>query len=328
MKKIILQTKLKRILARLFDFFISLILSIFVFTLLLPKTFNKELYDSNTKKIKEYYEISNLFIKTENGNFYSKVNFNSILTIKDLIDLDVKIENTNKKIHIIESLKDFYCLNLEKVTKETNYSVIDFNNKILKVNNEISNIKSISYENNKIDIELINNKEEKKTINYVINVFKNAINFFENNSFIKEYNKSNKDMMKKQLLYLLYYFIAFSFILDFLLPLFSKNNQSLGMRIFKSILLDKDGYKLKKIYLFPRWLGYILIEILLSIFTMGATILISYTMFLFNKKHRCIHDYFGNSVVVNKEDTFYFDSREEEEYIKNNVKRYNFNEYK
>ena len=43
--------------------------------------------------------------------------------------------------------------------------------------------------------------------------------------------------------------------------------------------------------------------------------LVTYTMFLFNKKRRCLHDYFGNSVVIDRNQSIWYPSKEVELYF-------------
>ena len=108
-----------------------------------------------------------------------------------------------------------------------------------------------------------------------------------------------------------------------MIPLFSKRNETIGKYIFKLGVISKDGYSLKKIWIFIRWLSYLVIELVGGFLTMGGTILISYTMLIFNKKKRTIHDYIGNSIVINKEESFYFNSYEEEKYLMENKRSIN-----
>ena len=85
----------------------------------------------------------------------------------------------------------------------------------------------------------------------------------------------------------------------------------------KIILNPKTGYELEKIYYLPRFLSYLIIEVILSFVTIGGTFLISYTMFQFTKKRRCIHDYLSKSCVVDKELSFVFKNKKIEEAYKN-----------
>ena len=104
-----------------------------------------------------------------------------------------------------------------------------------------------------------------------------------------------------------------------LIPLCLPNGKSLGKLFLHLVVLSKDGYELKKIWLLPRSLSYIVIELLLGVASFGATFLISYTMCMFMKEHRCIHDLLSNSVVAEEETSFWFkDEVDEEEYLARN----------
>ena len=72
--------------------------------------------------------------------------------------------------------------------------------------------------------------------------------------------------------------------------------------------------------LIVRWLAYILFEILLGFITFGGTLLISYTMFLFIKKRRCIHDFIGKSAVIDSENSMIFESEKEESFYINRAR--------
>ena len=63
-----------------------------------------------------------------------------------------------------------------------------------------------------------------------------------------------------------------------------------------------------------RWLSQYLIEFVGAVVSFGATLLITYTMSMFTKNHRSIHDYLGNSVVISEpESLWYLDAVEESE---------------
>ena len=82
-------------------------------------------------------------------------------------------------------------------------------------------------------------------------------------------------------------------------------------------LTEEENNELEKIYYLPRFLSYLIIEVILSFVTIGGTFLISYTMFQFTKKRRCIHDYLSKSCVVDKELSFVFKNKKIEEAYKN-----------
>ena len=90
--------------------------------------------------------------------------------------------------------------------------------------------------------------------------------------------------------------------------------ETIGKHIYRLGVLTSDGYRYKKIWLLTRWLCYVLIELIIGAMTFGASVLISYTMFLFCKKRRCLHDFIAKSVVIEKDGSIYFSTIEEENF--------------
>jgi len=317
MKRIILASRYKRVFAKLIDF---LILCIFTFgtffAFVFPNTFDQTSYVNNMKQIGIYYDESGLFLKSSSGTFVSQSSFSNIMKIDDLTSITVKVDDeTFKDINLTQSLFNFYTIRYMNFSDNNNLSEEVFKKEILKIGDEKSNIKALDITDQVFTYTMIDDKKESTTVNFVIEVFNSAIDIVNNSEKVEKLSENNRNIMVSALMYFPIILIGFSFILDFLIPLFSRNGQSIGKYIFKLAVLSKDGYTLKKYWLLPRWIGYIFIEIILGVCTIGGMIIISYTMMLFNKKHRVIHDYLGNSVVIDRSNSFWFSSREEEDFL-------------
>ena len=93
------------------------------------------------------------------------------------------------------------------------------------------------------------------------------------------------------------------------IPLFFKDGETLGKRMFKLCLANKLGYRISKIQLIPRFLLFVAIVVVLY-FVVGIGIislgiltfiaLVSYTLTVFTKGHKAIHDYIAGTIVVDK----------------------------
>ena len=81
----------------------------------------------------------------------------------------------------------------------------------------------------------------------------------------------------------------------------------------KLVVLDDMGYTYNKWKLIPRNLFCFIVEFVGGIASFGALLLITYTMSMFTKKHRSIHDYLFGSVVADSESSLWFDNPVEEE---------------
>ena len=77
-------------------------------------------------------------------------------------------------------------------------------------------------------------------------------------------------------------------------------------------VLSADGYVLKRYYHIPRFLSLFIIEMAGGILSFGGLFLISYILFCFNKKRRSIHDFVGNSVVIDKKASVWFVDKDQE----------------
>ena len=321
MKNIILARKGQRILARAIDFSIVLVLTlIFFLGVIFPSNFDRAKFDANNTRIIELYEDSDLFLVDANGNYNAKCSFSNISKLDDVYSINLTYGNTEyKNVSLTKSLYDFYTTKLNNYSDLSNLSNESYNLNILKLNSVESNIKEYDAINHTFT--LIDDTKSKETMEYFINQYKAACDYVLNYEEITSLTAENQKLMFDSLKLFIPLLIGISFIFDLLIPLFSKEGQTIGKHIFGLAVLDKDGYKCKKSKFIFRYAFYIGVEIILGFITMGGIIMISYTMFMFIKNRRCLHDLVIGTIVINKKESFFFDSPVEERYYEERAKR-------
>lgn len=306
MKNITLAKKSKRILARLIDFSMLLILSISTFFALTPVTFDSATYNNNVTKNIEIYKECGLYVN-KNGSYFAMTSVGTFSTLNDLTSYEFDF-NKGTKVDITKCMYIFYTTKYADFGGDYNLSIDNFRSQILKINTEESNIKDVTFGDSTV-IELIDASKEKTTVTFICDQFNSACNIVSNSSRIQANESANKKIMLYSILYIIPCLFVWALVLELIIPLCMKDGQTIGKKIFKIIVITSDGYKLKKIQLLPRFLAYIFIEVYLGFATFGGAFLISYTMFLFTKKRRCIHDYIAKTCVVDKELSIVFKNK-------------------
>lgn len=321
MKQIFLAKKGKRILARLIDLII-LFFSTFLlfFTLIYPNTFNKEQFNKNSIEIIEYFKDSELFIVDDNGNYSAKSTLASFKKIDDLYNNDLSFNNKEyKNVSLTKSLYDFYTIKYKEYGGVANLNNSQYENEVLLINNSESNIKS--YDFNSHTLKMIDSSKEDVTLTYFLNKYESTCKNMIKNSKINDLTNENQKLIFTALSGLLPTLFVFAFIYEFIIPCFSKYGETIGKHIFKIGLVNKDGYEIKKYQLFIRFLAYYFMDILLSAITFGGVFIITYTMMLFTKKRRCIHDFISGTVVINTVNSIIFKNKNEELYYLNKINK-------
>ena len=314
MKQIFLAKKSKRMLARLIDFVLvtGITLLLFMF-LIFPLTFNQDQYLKNNQEAVSLYNESGLFVVDESDNYRGKSSFNGFNKIEDLYSKEVTFENHTYTIQLTKSLFEFYTQKYTMFDGQKVFSLDTYKQEILKLNTTESNIKA--YDEMNHTFTLMDDSKANDTISYFTSVYTNTSQNIMSSSIIK-----NEQIMFHALSFIVPTLLGISFIFDLIIPLCMPNGETLGKKIMHLGLVSKDGYELKKYFLIPRFLSYIFIEYILGIVTFGGTFLISYTMFLFVKKRRCIHDFLSNSVVIDKDSSIIFKDAKEEAFYLNRQK--------
>lgn len=132
-----------------------------------------------------------------------------------------------------------------------------------------------------------------------------------------------------------------TFITAFVMPLFFKNGQTVGKKIFGIAVMRKDGVKVNNFVLFVRSvLGVYTIETMIpalliwmavflpgympiSLSVLAVILLLQIVFFVVTKAHTPIHDMIASAVTVDITSQMIFESVEErEEYIKKAQEKY------
>lgn len=315
MKQIFLAGKLKRILATLIDYLILFGTSaLLFFALVFPLTFNASGYQENSKTLLNRLQESEIYLTTESdGSYYPICDFSSCYRkIENLTECTVEYKKENVVIHTLERTYHFYTQKYETYVGKSNYSLEGFKTNVLKVGSEESNI--ATFDETLFTITVTDKLKVETTLAFIQSLLEDTADIIYNGEYIKTIADSNIAILRNVFLLIIPVVVFNCFILNFLIPVISSNGQTIGKYIFKLAVLNNSGYYLKKSKYIIRWLVYLL-ELFLGIATFGGVLLISYTMFLFTKNRRCIHDFAAGSIVIDNKTSVYFQNKIEEDYI-------------
>ncbi len=321
MKNIFYAKKSYRILSRVIDLLILILTSAILYiTLVFPNVFDKTKMLENNTKIVQLYKDSGLFAVDEEGNYAAYSQFGNIKKIEDLYNVDVTFNNKKyENIEISKALYEFYTIKYTTYGASNNFTSEVYKTNILKVGTSESNI--ASFDENTYKLTLIDESKEDDTMTFFYQAFQGACKSVINSSQVSSLTSSNQQLVLSSIYWIIPVLAGFSFIFEFLVPLFSPHNETIGKHIFKIGVISDKGYTLKKIMLLPRWISYLVFEIILGVLSFGGLILISYTMFMFTKKRKCIHDIFAKSIVIDNTRSIYFDNEKEESFYINRQKQ-------
>lgn len=322
MKQIVLAKRLHRIIAAFIDMIILTAISAVVFfTLVYPNAFDAKTYSENQKQVVELYRDSQLFVCTDDGNYAGKSTFSYNSKLEKLYDNDIEYEGSKFEDNCLtKDLFLFYTTLYKDYGAQANLTFDGFCGQILKTNTVNSNIASFDPVTYKIT--MIDDTKESETVAYFLSCYEVASKFVINSTVVNKYVTANQKLMGNAIVLFIPVAAGVSLLTMLLMPMLMPHGQTLGKLIFGIGVLDKNGYKLKKGWYVARWLVYISAEYILSFITFGGAFLISFTMFQFAKKRRCLHDMLSNSVVVNLKESLFFNSKEEEVIYKKYLDKY------
>ena len=288
-------------------------------TLVFPNTFDKAKVLENNNKVVQLYKDCGLFAVDEEGNYAAYSQFSNIKKLEDLYNVEVTFNNKKYEAQLSKVLYEFYTTKYTSYGSSNNLSSDIYKSTILKVGTSESNI--ASFDETTYKFTLIDESKEEDTVSFFYTAFQSACKSVINSQEVSSLTSSNQQIVLKSLYFIIPVVAGFSFIFDLLIPLFSPHNETIGKHIFKIGVISDKGYTLKKYMLIPRWIAYVLLEVILGVLSFGGTILISYTMFMFTKKRKCIHDIFGKSIVIDNTRSIYFDNEKEEAFYINRQKQ-------
>ncbi len=84
----------------------------------------------------------------------------------------------------------------------------------------------------------------------------------------------------------------------YIVPLTNKYRSSIGKKIMRISVVNKFYVPCNMLLLTTRFLSFLLIEVLLSLFTIGIPLLISFILCIILKSGQCIHDLLSTTMVL------------------------------
>lgn len=97
-----------------------------------------------------------------------------------------------------------------------------------------------------------------------------------------------------------------------LFPMILRNRCTLGKKICGiGVISRKDGLIAKRSQMCIRFLVFLLLEVVLSVFLLGIPMLISFTMMCFMKEGTSLHDYLSATITVDTRACLLFKTKEE-----------------
>ena len=119
-----------------------------------------------------------------------------------------------------------------------------------------------------------------------------------------------------------------TFIFFLVVPLCFKNGETLGKLMFKLCLANKLGYRISKMQLIPRFLLSMVVVVVLyfvvglNLISLGILTFLalgSYSMAIFTKEHKALHDFVSGTLVVDKVHSEIFKNYDEAIRIKESI---------
>lgn len=320
MKKIVLLTKGKRMLARLIDFLILLATSsIIYFAIIYPTCFDANRYADLSRELVTIYVDSGLFLSNSKGRCAAKSNYKDyITTVGQLNDVSITIgDEIVEHNNLLKDLYIYYTTKNVEYGEQVNFTYESYCKEIIKVNTEESNIASFDKDTYKIT--LMDESKQANTVSFFLTEYEKGALIVGNSPQAVANRNESGAMTRNFLLLIIPVVCGLSLIFDGLIPLFAPYGQTIGKFIFHAIVLTDQGHRVKKYKIMFRWFIYLL-ELALGVVTIGTGLLIPYTMFLFTKKRQALHDKIAKTVVANGDESIFFDTMAEEAYYINRMK--------
>ncbi len=96
------------------------------------------------------------------------------------------------------------------------------------------------------------------------------------------------------------------------IPLCLKNGATLGKKLMGiGVASRKNGFAPSKVQFVMRFFAFYLLEFILSIFTLGIPLLVSFTMMFFHKEKIYLHDYLAATICVDTHSCVIFKNKSE-----------------
>lgn len=270
MKRIVLAKRLRRILAGLIDLIILLgVSSLLFFTWIYPAFFDYATYNSNNNHIVSALRNSGLYVVTDDGEYCGKSRFKSdtlLTTFEQIYNCDLTYHGTTTtNNNLSRDLYLFYTTLYKDYGANENLTNESFLSTILKTSDESSNFASFDFDTYVITLK--DATKEKSSVTAFLSAYATASSFVENSSNVQQYFVSNQQLLIKSIALFIPVTAIVGLIFNLLVPLFSPHNETIGKWIFGLGVLEKNGYKLNKLWLIPRYIIYVGVEVILGIMT-------------------------------------------------------------
>lgn len=302
---------------RAFAFLIDLLLSAVVFCaiyfpLVLPAVSDTETYSQNSQRMAEIAYESGLYVRF-GEDILNPTSLCERDEVSDFTTVTVYHNGQAKEFHLLNALYDYWTLKASDFGNK-NVTPEVFSSDVLRVGKELSNIESFFLNDDGLyEVALIDEGKSSTTISFLNNAYGNAVLTLNNDPELLALDRENSKISQVAALWAIPVIVGASAIFMLIIPLCLSDGQSLGKKAMGLVVLTDLGYVYPRWKLVPRYLTCLIIEIAGGVASFGATLLISYTMSMFTKKHRSIHDYLCGSVVADAKSSLWFATPSEEE---------------
>lgn len=318
-----------RTLAGFIDFLIACFLGLGVFaivqTIFMGSTTGKQL----TTSIHDYQVNSGLYYDDENGDLTTYDDYSNYERYEGIITnyYLVYLPSVNENIHYDNYWYNVFVLGLpdEKgIYSEDDLSTIQEPSKdcVLWQYQTVEGSKNLDligvpasdlYQDGKLTDEAKTKLLRFYCSSEVRSVYYNAMqNLFHQDFYESTYNKA----AAYNLVYPLTIAIPVALLIVYLvIPLCFKNGETLSKKMFHLCLVNKLGFRIKKIQLVLRALPMILLSVILVLFLplvwsvsiISLIIFISYICSIFTPNKQSIHDMIAGTIVINERDSVFYD---------------------
>lgn len=298
----------KRVSIIVFDFLICALVCLGVFIALRSAVNNSEKGKLYNEKLIQYKVESGLYIYNPDVKRHQ-----DLMTFYNVSD---DISYGAKELGLKKAIDHFHDYLLDKSGKETHDAVV-------KTYDDFRLDPNLLYENKPYFIrdketnEIIKNEEAKiPSKAYVENVYGK---FFDERSLghFVTYVPEVLAIQKYFSNMLLFMEIPLSLVIGvtiiyYIIPLcFYRNKATLGRALMHTGLVDKNVLSVKFGRFTARFFIFLISEVLLSLFTFGVPLFVSFTLMAFSKKKQTFHDYMLGIEEIDTENSKIYYSKEE-----------------
>lgn len=266
-------------------------------------------------KYKEY-EVTLNEKKIDSGLFVYNGTAGRYQDVQTYLNLSTDLSTTIKKIRLRDAIDTFH-------TYLFNESGEDVYNAIIQKYDEFRLDPNANYEGlpyfirDKETGEIVENTEAKIDSKYYVS---NMYGKYFDEQALGYFVTYVPDVLKIQKYFsnlLLYLEIPLSLTLGcvivyYIIPLcFFRNKATLGRFLFQIGLVDKNVLYVKPGLFTIRFLIFLFLEVLLSLFTLGVPLFVSFTLMAFSKKKQNFHDYLLGIEEIDVQNSKIYKSKEE-----------------